>query len=259
MQRYSRRRPISLVIACTIFATHANGAEITGILGLDYSQGEYGTNTTTRQWSAPVGLKYDSNFGYAKISSAFVSVSNVNPNGQGEALPCGNAATANKDVQGMGDTSVSLMRHVQDTGSFQLDAGAKIKFATGDVDKCLSSGKNDFSLQMDAFKQVNGVGVFGTVGWTYKGKPEVGGRTIDYKNPLYFSVGVSRQISAQNSTGISYDYRENLLDSRSGLQELTIFGVHRVNQQLRFQPYLMKGFTTSSPAVGVGINVLNSF
>lgn len=259
MQRNNSGRAIPLVIVCAISSTHTNAAEVTGILGLEYSQGEYGTSTTTRQWSAPFGLKYDSNFGYTKISSAFVSVSNVNPNAQGEALPCGNAVSTNKNVQGFGDTTVSFIKHVQDTGTFQLDAGAKIKFATGDVDKCLSTGKNDYSLQMDAFKQTGGVGFFGTAGWTYKGKPDVGGQTINYKNPIYFSVGLSKQISSQNSAGISFDYRDKLLDGRSSVQELTLFGVHRINQQLRFQPYVMKGFTASSPAMGIGINVLNSF
>lgn len=259
MRSFNNRHALSLLIVSASCLAYAKAAEVTGILGLDYSQGEYGTNSTTRQWAAPVGLKYDSNFGYAKISTAFLAVSNVNSNAQGEALPCGNAASTSKDVQGLGDTTVSLMKHVQDTGSFQFDIGAKVKFATGDVDKCLSTGKNDFSLQMDGFKQIDGAGLFGTLGWTYKGRPEVGGQTIDYRNPLYFSLGASKQLNGQNSAGISFDYRDKLLDGRSTLQELTIFGVHRVNRQLRLQPYVMKGFTTSSPAVGVGINVLNSF
>lgn len=247
---------LSLALA---LSANAHSADVTGIFGLEYSQGDYGTNTTTRQWAAPFGVKYDTNFGYAKASSALISVNNVNPNAMGEALPCGNSTSANRDVQGLGDTNLSLMKHVHSDRSFQLDLGTKIKFATGDVNKCLSTGKNDFSLQADAFKQLDAYGLFGTLGLTYKGKPEIAGQTINYRNPMYFSIGASRSMDNRGVVGISYDYRDALLDGRSSLQELTIFGVHRVSPNFRIQPYLMRGFTSSSPSVGIGINALNTF
>lgn len=256
--RHSVQRA-ALFAALLTTSSIGNSAEVTGILGVDYSQGEYGTNTTTRQWSAPIGVKYDSVIGYAKISTAWVSVSNVNPNAMGEALPCGNSQTTSRDVQGLADTTLSLMKHIHDSGSFQLDAGTKIKFATGDANKCLSTGKNDFSLQTEAYKQLNSYGLFGTLGWTFKGKPEMGGQTIEYKNPFYLSAGITRQLDSQNSGGLAFDYRDALLDGRSSLQEFTVFGVHRVNPKLRFQPYLVKGFTSASPSISAGLNLLHTF
>lgn len=258
--RRNQCRNVALALSLApVLSVTAHSAELTGIFGLEYSQGEYGTNTTTRQWAAPFGVKYDTDFGYARASSALISVNNVNPNAMGEALPCGNSSSANRDVQGLGDTNLSLMKHVHSDSSLQIDVGTKIKFATGDVNKCLSTGKNDFSLQADAFKRIDTYGIFGTLGLTYKGKPEVGGQTINYRNPMYFSFGASKSLENRDVVGFSFDYRDALLDGRSSLQELTIFGVHRVSSKFRLQPYLMRGFTSSSPAVGMGINALNTF
>lgn len=246
-------------MAMVFASSHCVAAETTAIVGLDYTQGTYGTSTMTKQWAAPLGVKYEAEAGYVKVMTAYLSVANVNPNSQGESLACGNSASTPKDVQGIGDTTVSLMKHVWDQATLQLDAGVKIKFATGDVDKCLSTGKHDLSLQLDSYKTMGKMGLFGTVGWTYKGKPQIGGQTIEYRNPIYASAGITTGWDEKSSIGASFDYREKLLESRSSLQEMSFFAIRRVSPTLRVQPYLMKGFTASSPDIGIGVNILSRY
>lgn len=245
-------------IACLLLSGLASGysvADVQFLTGVDYSEGKYGSQVTTQQTSVPLVAKYEAERWSGKLSIPYVWIKNVNPNSQGESLPCGNAVQTPKDVDGFGDFVASASYSVYSADGFLVDLGAKAKFATADADKCLSSGKNDYSISADVVQQLGQITVFGTLGLTKKGDPEFLGQRIDYDDPVFASLGASYKLSNQTSVGASYDYRQQLTEAGSEVSEASAFVSQKIDNSMKVQGYLVAGFSDASPDFGVGVLV----
>ncbi|NPA72736.1 MAG: hypothetical protein GXO35_07905 [Gammaproteobacteria bacterium] len=114
---------------------------------------------------------------------------------------------------GMGDTTLSLGYTLSDTFSVKI----KEKFATGDAAKNLSTGKEDTSVQLDYFGQVNqSQSLFATAGYKFTGK--VAGANM--QDASYASVGTGYMLASKISIGASLDFRESsykTVDSKLGI------------------------------------------
>lgn len=234
-------------------------AQLSMSAGIDYSEGKYGGNVNTTQWTVPVSAKYESGPWTAKLALPYVWVNNVNPGARGEALPCGAAVNTPKNVNGIGDLVASGSYNVYQGGGYLVDVGGKVKFATGDADKCLSTGENDYSVQADLAKQLGRFTVFGTAGWTRKGDPVLLGVTTDYRNPFYYTLGGSYKLSDAVSAGLTYDYRQKLRPTSDPISELTLFATYKASKSFKLQGYLLTGFSHASPDVGGGLIATYSF
>ena len=104
---------------------------------------------------------------------------------------------------GMGDTTVSLSYDLTEQPWVTLKG--KYKFATGDVNKGLSTGKDDVSLQFDLFQPTTKTtSVFATVGYKFVGK--VSGKSM--QDTAYASIGGGYLPMPGLSLGASLDYRQ---------------------------------------------------
>lgn len=242
------------IYATVLLATASlSHAEVQVSTGLDYSEGKYGSQIKTRQTTVPLIAKYETDDWSIKASLPYVWIKNVNPNSQGENLPCGNAAQTPKDVDGFGDLVLNGSYSAYASADTLVDVNGKIKFATGNEDKCLSSGKNDYSLSVDFTQKFNALTAFATLGWTKKGDPEFNGLKTNYDDPVFASVGASYKLADKTSAGASYDYRQKLTKHGDPISELTLFVSHKLPNQNKVQLYAIKGFSDASTDLGAGI------
>lgn len=260
MEAQIQMMPIkSLSVLFLLLWANGAAAELKLSTGLDYSEGKYGSTIKTTQVTLPMVAKYESDRWSAKLSLPYVHITNVNPGAGGEALPCGNALITQKNVSGLGDLVASGSYTVYQENGYLIDIGGKAKFATGDTKKCLSSGKNDYSGQIDLAKKFDQFTVFGTVGWTKKGDPDFSGVAINYRNPFFYTLGTSYDFGNGISSGASYDYRQRLILTSDPISELTLFLTVKQSSRLKLQGYLGAGFSNASADHGGGILATYSF
>lgn len=106
-------------------------------------------------------------------------------------------------ASGMGDTSLTLGFDI--TSQPWITLKGKYKFATGDADKGLSTGKDDLSLQLDFFQPTSTkASLFATVGYKFTGK--VSGQSM--QDTAYASLGGGYLPMKGLSIGASMDYRQ---------------------------------------------------
>jgi|JI8StandDraft_1071087.scaffolds.fasta_scaffold183760_1 hypothetical protein len=235
-----------------VCATAAH-ADIQVSTGLDYSEGKYGSNITTKQTTVPLIGKYETDTWSVKASLPYVWIKNVNSNSRGESLPCGNAAATPKDVDGFGDLVLAGSYSVYAQGDTLVDVNAKAKIATGDEDQCLSSGQHDYSASVDLTQRFGALTAFGTLGWTKKGDPEFAGIKTNYDDPVFASLGASYKVATATSVGASYDYRQKLTSKGDPISEMTVFVSQKLPNNLRMQGYAVAGFSDASADLGVGV------
>lgn len=227
--------------------------------GLDYSEGKYGSNITTQQTTIPFMGKYETDTWSVKASLPYVWIKNVNANSRGENLPCGNAVATPKNVDGFGDLVLTGSYSVYAVGDTLLDVNAKAKIATGDEDKCLSSGEHDYSTSVDITQRFDALTAFATLGWTKKGDPVFAGSKINYDDPLFGSIGASYKMTDMTAIGASYDYRQKLTTTGDAISEVTVFVSQKLPNNTRLQGYAVTGFSDASPDLGVGVLVSHRY
>jgi hypothetical protein len=146
-------------------------------------------------------------------------------------------------------TSASLNVYNGGADGFAVTLAGKIKFATANAAKGLSSGKNDYAVEATLFKRYEALTPFGTVGYKMYGSPA----TYTLNNVFYGSLGASYKLNQASNAGAMLMAGQKVMDNRSARSELLVFGNYRIHKQLRVQGYLLKGFTASVPDWGGGI------
>ena len=238
-------------------------------VGVDYSSGKYGTDTTTDITSIPVTAKYTSGSWTYKASLPWLYVSgnpnvlpglgavgNVNPKGRGRK---GGVVTPSTPAQsgtasGIGDLRLAAT-YAFDTGSpLGIDVTGNVKIATADADKGLGTGANDYGLAVDLYRDFSGTTVFGGVGYTQLGNT----RYVDVKAVANVNVGASWKVGG-GSLGAMYDYRQaasRLGDPRS---EVTGFYSFAASPASKVQVYATAGLSNGSPDYGGGVSYSHGF
>lgn len=219
-------------------------------LGADYSQGKYGTPVTSRQWTFPLVAKYEADKWSARVSVPYIRVENPSVSRDGTPLPCAGSANAPKTSEGFGDVVAAGTVNVVENraNALLVDLTGKIKFGTGDEAKCLGTGENDYSIQTDLTKSFGTFTAFGTLGWRKMGDPP----GIDFRDPLYFSVGGSYKLSDATSYGLVYDFRQKLTSRGAPVSEATAFLTHKLSKTFKVQGYFVLGFSDASPDWAAG-------
>jgi hypothetical protein len=174
--------------------------------GVDYSSGNYGTNTTTKILIAPVigtfktdGWRFSATVPYLDIQGAGVI---LGPDGR--PLPGVPGATGNRS--GLGDLSVAATGTLPSsiTGNFLVDLTGRVKFPTSAESKHLGTGKTDYTVSTDISYPVGAWAPFVTVGYRIPG--DVQG--LNLRNSVAASVGTSLAVSKAVFIA-SYDYYES--------------------------------------------------
>jgi hypothetical protein len=122
-----------------------------------------------------------------------------------------------------------------------------VKLATADEAKGLGTGKNDYSLQLDAVKPTL-VSPFATFGYRWYGDPS----GIELRNAWFGSVGFAWRDAAGTTLGAAYDFREPTVDGGARTSEVMVFFARPLAPEWKLQMYFIRGFSDASPDAGVG-------
>jgi len=248
---------LSLFAATAAFADSKTSVSA----GIDYARGDYGTPETTTTMTLPLSVKHQTGLWTMRASLPFVKTEgtfnrdlgvddsgNRDRNGQ---------VRGKRSETGLGDLTLGVAYTlIERPNGFALDLGGKAKIATANKDKTLiTSGENDYSVQVDAFQPLGGLAVFATLGYTLKGDPA----GASYSNPFYSTVGLSLPLAAGNQIGAAWDYREKISANGDPVSELSVFYSLKLDPANKMQAYLIHGISDGSPDFGGGIVYSHSY
>lgn len=227
-------------------------------VGEDFASGKYGHTSSTQTATTQLGVKYAFDAYALKLSLPYVVTrgpADVVGTGS-DRFVLGTGKTSSRQVAGWGDLVLGGTYTVLERDGWLVDLGAKVKFATGDESKGLSTGENDYAAQVEVYRSLgNGYTVFGTLGGKKMGDPA----GTDLRNPGYVSLGWSLRYSPNVSLGAMYDYRQKVSDHGSPISEATMFAMNRLNAEWKLQSYIVKGFSDGSPDFGAGMVLIRAY
>lgn len=224
--------------------------------GVDYSSGKYGDAAHTEIATLPFAIKYETAPWTFKASIPYVRMDgpgNVVSSG-GDTVVLQGSGIGHRRSEGWGDLVLGAAWTAYEGDGWLIDLAGKAKLATGDAARGLSTGKNDYSLQVDGFRKVGPGTVFASLGRRKMGDPE----GVDLKDPWYGSVGWSTRFSQAWSGGLSVDYREKLQVTGAPLRETTAFVSRRFGEAWKMQVYAVTGHSRASPDLGGGLLLIHS-
>jgi hypothetical protein len=220
-------------------------------LNMDYAEGHYGETEKSSAWTIPLIIKHQIGPVAMKLNIPYVRATGVAASG-------GDRFRSNRQVQeGPGDVVATLSYDlfVNDDGQ-AIDLGTKIKIPpAGKENDLISTGKRDYSVFVDLFQPIGKVLAFGTVGWTKKGDPD----GVHYRDPWYATLGLAYRLPHGFTVGMFHDYRQRVTTRGAPVSETTAYIEHKVSPQLKFQAYVLAGFSDASPDRGAGATVTWSF
>lgn len=252
-------RQIVAVLAGLAACGAAQADGLTLATGFDYTSGKYGAPETTRILYVPFIAKYDTGPWRLKLTVPFIRITGpANVVGAGaDRVTLPGAPVGRRTDAGLGDVVAGAFYNVltERSAGLGLDVGAKVKLGTADEAKGLGTGQNDYSLQMDAYRPIGRLSVFGSLGHRWYGDPP----GIDLKNVYYGSVGGVYRVSTAASAGVAYDFRPAITPGGGEISEVTAFITQRMTDAWKLQPYAVLGFGKASPDWGVGAQLAYSY
>lgn len=224
-------------------------------VGVEYTNGTYGASQATHILNTSVNTKLESGDHTVKLTLPYLVVSApaggkvTSVDDKGRAVRDGDGDLVTES--GQGDVLASYGYNLLDdrTSGTVLDAVAKIKFGTASVSKGLGTGKNDHAFQLDLAKTLASFTALGTLGYKVLGEP-VG---VNFDNIWFGSVGASYRYSGMGSVGLIYDYRQAATARNEAQREISAYLSTKTDGGNRFQIYVLKGYSKSSPDWGVGL------
>lgn len=242
-----------LIGALAAIALPAAAGEITASVGLDYSTGKYGTSTTSEMWYVPVVGKYESGPLTLKLTVPWLRITDSGNAVGPDRVPLGDSPSCGKTESGLGDVVGSAGYALLDgrQGGLLLEVIGKVKLPTADEDRCLGTGKTDYSLQFDVAKGFGAVTGFGSLGWKKFGDPS----GQDFRDPVFASLGAAYRLVPATSVGLSYDWRQKVTSRGDEISEATVFLNQRLAERWKLQVYGVRGFSDASPDWGGGLFV----
>ncbi len=252
-----KRRRIPAVaavsLACLVAPAAASAAGETSVsLGAEYSQGDYGTSSTTKIWYFPVTLQYETDRNLLSLTVPYLSVEgkgNVVAAGGMGAIRRDTGSTASRTESGFGDMVLTGSHQIAGTATSRVDLTGKIKFGTADQNKNLGTGEDDYAAQLDFTQNYNDNSVYGSGGYKILGDPP----GTNYRNVFYGSVGLAHKLDDANTAGLEFFAQEAVLSGIDGQSELTLFLSNRQDRKTKLTGYVLKGFADGSPDWGLGV------
>jgi hypothetical protein len=235
----------ALLAASAVFA--ADG-ELSAGVGVDYSQGNYGTGSETKILSIPFMARYDSDPWKLKLTVPYLRVTGQVPGRPHRPRPARRKTESGSATR----RSPHLSALSEPKSNFGLDpreAEAADRRRTATRHRVGRDPCRPSSTSIDRLT------VFGNFGYTFFGHSDV----VELKNAAHAEVGASTRINATDNVGASLYGREAVVEGGAPQRELTVFWNRRVAKAQRLQAYFLVGLADGSPDVGIGASVLFSF
>jgi len=252
------KQTIFLATAMAIASPICAQNKLSASLGADYTSGDYGTTSTTTVASIPMGIKYETENLTLKASLPWLRVTaptgtSLGPDGR----PSSGGTGSRRTESGAGDlvTSLTWMAYNNTASGIAIDLTGKVKWGTADAGKGLGTEKNDFSAQVDLYKNLGTTALFTTLGYKIFGDPT----GINFRNVPYAGIGFSHKTSSLTAFGLTWDYRPKVIDTGKHTSELTGFMTHKMSDSTKAQLYLVKGLSDGSPDWGGGLSLSHSY
>jgi len=241
-------------LAAAVFALGGSGVqagELTLSSGFEYTSGKYGDRDASTSWYVPFVARYEHGLATLKLTVPYLrNTGAVSRTPDGVAIP-GSGGTQ----EGWGDVVASAGMALLSRGDLSVDGVAKLKLPTADPDKGLGTGKADWSLQADAYWRSGALTTLLILGWKKYGDPD----GVDFRNPLFASLGLSWRLSATTSLGVFHDWRERLTQRGAEISEATFYLSWKPAPDWKLQVYAVRGFSDASPDLGVGTLLSRTF
>ena len=218
--------------------------------GADYSSGDYNNTTDTSLLYLPLRAEYHQGNWSGKISSGWLHINGpgriVEP---GIVLPGGSA----RSESGIADTWLSLSYRADMLPPVigVLDVTGKVKLPTADKDKGLGTGKVDYALQVDYSRALGDLTPMLTTGYKFTGDPQ----DMPLRDILYISAGLDWRVVDNASVGASLDFQQASVSGMDEPLEVLTYLNHKINDRITISPYFYHGLSSSSPDIGLGVQM----
>lgn len=251
MKQYSKFLSIT---AALLVGNMATAGDYTFSAGAEYTNGDYGASIDTAMLQIPFTLGYtDEQFAWS------VTVPYVRINGSEDVIFSGTThspkftttttSTVKQTNSGLGDITLSgtyqLQKETKVSPWFAITG--KVKLSTADENKRLGTGENDYAVQAELAKKA----FHGFLGYKIVGDTS----TVNYNDVVYGVVGVTIPVN-KNWTSVTEFYTEQAsVSGVDNVQELSVSFSKSLKDKKKFNMYLIKGLTDSSPDWGAGVTL----
>lgn len=242
------------IISTSVYAQD-NSSNLKFSTGFDYSSGSYGLSSDTDIMYIPFSVKYETFPWKLKLTVPYVRITGPGGVVAGADGPIviGESTTRRTTEEGLGDVVVYASYSLDSVfkSSLLIDLLGKVKIGTADETKGLGTGENDFSMQMDIAKKIDGLTPFATVGHKVTGDSE----ELKLKDIWYSSLGVDYKINSALSSGLSFDYKQATTTSSEDSREGIAYLNWKLNSISSIMGYATTGFSDGSPESGLGVQM----
>jgi len=276
--------------AACLCASAASAQDLSLTAGADYSTGDYGADEKTDIIFVPISARLRWENFSARISVPYRSIAGPGDGIPGDGTPiitdrCANiqftrpvlfdrfcqpqntAEPENDNGQssGLGDIvlAASYTLPAALTGDFGLTFEGRVKLPTADVDAALGTGKTDVTFTVDAAWYGSTVVPFITLGYRILGDPtftdDIGDFTVDLKNGVTASAGVTVPVGEKNALTFAYDYLQRSVETVDDVHELYGAFTAPLNEAWGITAYGVAGLTDASADIAVGLSLRYAF
>lgn len=222
-------------------------------IGFNYSRGDYGLPQDTEVFAVPASLSFDSADWTFRATVPWITIKGPASVIEGGGIPIRPTASSES---GFGDAVGALTYKVtREAGRPQLSLTGRVKFATGNEDRGLSTGETDYYAQADLLQTFGSVTPFITAGYRWLGRNTL----YPLEDGFFFSGGVAVLVAPGTSVGAAYEWREAIVNGGDDASEISVFLYHKVNDRWSFTVTAMKGFTDASANYGGGGSLSYAF
>ena len=226
-------------------------------IGLEYDRGDFGTDQTSYYFQVPLSISYRKNDYLVELWVPFAATNATTENiivgapekGRGSPNSPTSTITEETDEYGLGDIIIAATYFLPIRSRAEYSLTGVIKFGTGDPDKFLGTGENDYALEGGFSTPVGKTYLYGALGYQLTGEPE----GVELNNVFYGRIGNALSLRDNREAGLSLYLSEALATGRQSFTELDIFYSAMLSRDRRIYSYFRKGFTDSSPDWGLGI------
>jgi len=262
-------KKILFIFTSMLFSlVHAAESLTTLSIEAAYSEGDFGTDYTTKAYYIPVVATYKTGqfstsmtVPYIKLDSegsvtwtdgGFVPINPSKPSAVG-SVPTGtkgsdpftsadeNTTLTPTQTDGLGDILLNIGYTFLPANKVLLKTSAIMKIATGDADKGLGTGEHDYSAQVDLFTSYEKVYFGASIGCTLTGD----GNLYKYNDVLYSSLATGYTIDKGFHTGVSYYYRQALFDSVDDTHSVSPYLSYKVLSTMKIELRYAHGLSSS--------------
>jgi len=233
-------------LACCYGASaHALEHEIAW--GGAYSEGYYGRDSVTRVTQSPIAYTVRHAAWRAKLALTWLAVDGAREDVSVYAI---------KHATGWADGNFLLEHAYSPNALWRITLAAQLKFPLSGYTRGLSTGTFDGSMQTSAYyAATQNISVFGQVAYWWRGDPPA----LDLENRAHLVLGTYGRINTMFASGVTIERLGAATHASVAQVYNAFFLATTISPRWRIIPYFIKGYTSSAPTWGAGLEMQYRF